>query len=487
MRRSVVAGAILATLLSLPLVLTAAPAFAAPVTDSQRATAALEYLLAAQRADGSIDGSLGETADFVIGTAAAGYDPATLHGCAGGAGAIGFLATASDGAAADAAKTGKAILAVVAAGGDPSGFAGRNLLARLTALYHASSGAYGDGSTFSQAFAILALEASGQTVPAAALAELLALQDSDGSWSYGTAPVAAGGGDTNSTAIALMALDAAGDHAADSTGLAYLHSQQLGDGGFPYQNASAWGPPVSDPDSDSIVLQALIAAGQDPEGVSWSQGSSTVLTHLRAGQGTDGGYAYPGMAENAFTTSQVPAALVRAPYAAPVHWAAGQSLPTDVCPSPSPTAAPASSPSPTAAPAASPSPTAAPAASPTATPTAAPAASPTATPTARPTARPTLKRTARPTARPTSGPETPNLTATATPAATDVVAAAAATEAPTVDVAGATSHGDALTPSADGGSSGGLPTPLLYGMAALVALLTVAGGGWVLMARPRGR
>jgi hypothetical protein len=477
MRRPVVAGAILATLLSLPLVLAAAPASAAPLTDSQRATAALEYLLAAQRADGSIDGSLGETADFVIGTAAAGYDPATLHGCAGGAGAIGFLATASDGAAADAAKTGKAILAVVAAGGDPSGFAGRNLLARLTALYHASSGAYGDGSTFSQAFAILALEASGQTVPAAALAELLAIQDSDGSWSYGTAPVAAGDGDTNSTAIALMALDAAGDHAADSTGLAYLHSQQLGDGGFPYQNASAWGPPVSDPDSDSIVLQALIAAGQDPEAVSWSQGSSTVLTHLRAGQETDGGYAYPGMAENAFTTSQVPAALVRAPYAAPVHWTAGQSLPTDVCPSPSPTAGADSSPSPTAA----------------------PAASPTAAPTARPTARPTLKRTARPTARPTaiptdepvasptSGPETLNLTVTATPVATDVAAAAAATEVPTVDVAGATSHGDALTPSADGGSSGGLPTPLLYGMAALVALLTVAGGGWVLMARPRGR
>jgi hypothetical protein len=487
MPRSVVAGAILATLLGLPLVLTAAPASAAPLTDSQRATAALEYLLAAQRADGSIDGSLGETADFVIGTAAAGYDPATLYGCAGGTGAIGFLATASDGAAADAAKTGKAILAVVAAGGDPSGFAGRNLFARLTALYDASSGAYGDGSTFSQAFAILALEASGQTVPAAALTELLALQDSDGSWSYGTTPVAAGDGDTNSTAIALMALDAAGDHAADSTGLAYLHSQQLGDGGFPYQNASAWGPPVSDPDSDSIVLQALIAAGQDPEAVSWSQGSSTVLTHLRAGQETDGGYAYPGMAENGFTTSQVPAALVRAPYAAPVHWTAGQSLPTDVCPSPSPTAGAASSASPTAAPAASPSPTAAPAASPTATPTARPTVRPALKRTARPTARPTAIPTDEPVASPTSGPETPILTVTATPAATDVAAAAAATEVPTADVAGATSHGDALSPSAAGGSSDGLPTPLLYGMAALVALLTVAGGGWILMARPRGR
>src|SRR5664280_2817163 len=59
MRRPVVASAILATLLSLPLTL-AAPASATPPPDSQRATAALQYLLAAQRADGSIDGSLGE-------------------------------------------------------------------------------------------------------------------------------------------------------------------------------------------------------------------------------------------------------------------------------------------------------------------------------------------------------------------------------------------------------------------------------------------
>ncbi len=210
MRRPVVASAILATILSLPLVLAAPSASATPPTDPQRATAALQYLLAAQRADGSIDGSLGETADFVIGTAAAGYDPATLHGCTGGTGALEFLATASDGAAADAAATGKAVLAVVAAGGDPSSFAGRNLLARLTALYHSAGGAYGDGATFSQSFAILALVASGQAVPADAVTELKALQDSDGSWSFGTAPVAAGQGDTNSTAIALMALDAAG-------------------------------------------------------------------------------------------------------------------------------------------------------------------------------------------------------------------------------------------------------------------------------------
>src|SRR5664280_1471827 len=92
-------------------------------------------------ADGSLDGSLGETADFVIGTAAAGYDPTTLRGCSGNAtSALDYVAVASDGATADAAKTGKAVLAVVAAGGDPAAFEGRDLAARLVALYDSGSG-----------------------------------------------------------------------------------------------------------------------------------------------------------------------------------------------------------------------------------------------------------------------------------------------------------------------------------------------------------
>jgi hypothetical protein len=476
MRRLVVASAILATLLTMPLAL-AAPASATAPTDHERATAALQYLLAAQNANGSIDGSLGETADFVIGTAAAGYDPATLHGCSAGTGALDFLATASDGATADAAATGKAVLAVVAAGGDPTEFAGRNLLARLTALHHATTGAFGDGSTFGQSFAILALVAAGKAVPESALTELKALQDPDGSWSYGTAPVAAGLGDTNSTAIALMALTAAGDHSADPNALAYLKTQQLADGGFPYQNSSTFGPPASDPDSDSIVLQALVAAGENPEAAAWSQGSSNVVTILRAGQGADGGYAYPGMAENAFTTSQVPAALLRIPYAMAVHPVAGRALSTAACSSPSP------SPSSTAN------------ATPTPTPTPMPTASP--TPTVRTTPRPTPRPTVRPTIRVETVP-TVEPAAAATPSAVSPGPVAivlppptptgSAYGTPTQGVAGATLAEDSsATRGNDAGSSGGLPTPVLYAIAVLFALVAVAGGGWVFMLRPGRR
>ena len=351
MRRLVVASAIRATLLTTPLsALAASPAPSPSPTSSAsagsaRATAALEYLLAAQGSDGSIDGSIAETADYVIGAAAAGYDPGTLHGCLAGTGALTFLATASDGAATDAAKTAKTILAAIAAGEDPAAFGGRNLVARLAALYHSDSGSFGDGSTFGQAFGILATTAAGGAVPAEATAELLALQDPDGSWGYGGAPVAAGGGDTTSTAIALIALDKAGVHAADTAALAYLSSQQLADGGFPYQNSTVFGTPASDPDSDALVLQALLATGADVTSAAWSKGSNTILTHLASGQGPDGGFAFPGSPENAFTTVQVPAALVGSTYGSVVHPTYEASVPDIRCPNAAPIASPTSSPS----------------------------------------------------------------------------------------------------------------------------------------------
>jgi hypothetical protein len=470
MRRLVVASALLATVLMSPLALVAAapgppsaPARpAAPnvpaisPTDSERATGALVFLLAAQRPDGSLDGSIGETADFIIGAADAGYDPASLHGCAGtSAGALEYIAAASDAASTDAAKTGKAALAVVAAGGDPSSFAGRDLMARLAALYNSGTGAYGGGATFAEASAILALRSGGRDVPAAAVAELKALQDADGSWSYGTAPVAAGSGDTNSTAIALMALDAAGDHAADASTLAYLHTQQLPDGGFPYQKSSAFGPPASDADSDALVLQALIGAGQDPESSSWLQGSNSVLTHLRSIQGSDGGFAYPGTAPSAFTTSQVPAALMGIPYAVAVHPSAGRGLPGTACP--------------------------------------APTASPTATvsPTVRPTATSTQKSTAKPTAKPTVQSATPTIELSPSPTATPEPTASptstpsespSASDASQVQAATSTPSGGA--PASNSGSGSSSPGPLVYLVVAALVLAGVVGTGWAFIARP---
>ncbi len=468
MRRLVVASAILATLLIAPLGPAAArPISASQPTDSERAAEALAYLWEGQFPDGSVDHSLGETADFVIGTAAAGYDPTALLDCTQAATALDYLATASDAAAGNAAKTGKTILAVVAAGGDPASFAGRNLVARIGALYHSADGMYGDGSTFSQSFAILAVVASGGSVPAKAIGELEALQDGDGSWSYGSAPVAAGGGDTNSTAIALMALDTAGDHSADATALAYLHTQQLADGGFPYQKPSAYGTPASDPDSDAMVLQALVAAGQDPDGAAWLQGGNSVLTQLRSTQAGDGAFAYPGQDANAFTTSQVPAALSRVPYGGAVHWTAGR-MPPHQCIDGGETATPHA----------------------TATPK--PTVRPTPKPTVRPTPKPTVRPTLAPTPAPTPSPIAPTDTPEPTPAAT---AAPIPTEEPApTEASGATEEVEGATfvaavtggstPGPSGPSDQSAPPVLLYGVAALLGLIVVLGGGWLYMTRP---
>ncbi len=453
MRRLVVASAILAALLTTPLSLAAAlPTTAAP-TDEVRAAAALSFLRSVQLPDGSLAHSIGATSDFVIGAAAAGYDPATLLTCKRTASALGYIATSSDAATGDAAKTGKAILAVVTAGLDPAGFEGRDLLARLATLYHSGTGAYGDGSTYSQSFALLALKAAGSSVAAEAVGELKALQDPDGSWSYGTAPVPAGQGDTNSTAIAVMALDAAGDNSADAAALAYLHTQQLADGGFPYQNPSSFGAAVSDPDSDAGVIEALVSAGQDPEGTTWLQGGNSVLTHLRSGQASNGGFAFPGGSPDAFTTSQVPAALVRIPYGSPAHWTAGRT-PEYQCIADPLTAAPTT-------------------------------AKPTAKPTVRPTARPTVRPTAGPTVSPTEPADTAEPTAaeptqapTATP--TEGLVAAAAT-GPTEQVAGI-----AFSP-ADSNPAPSDPAPssvLLYGVVAAMGLVVVLGGGWLYITRP---
>ncbi len=345
MRRLIVASALLATLLFGPLGLVfaaqpvrAAPLGAqpvpatnpaAPVTDYERATAAIDFMLSLQRADGSIDGSIGETADWIIGTADFGINPRLLKTCAG-VRASQWLLQAASGSSVDAGKLAKAILAFYVDGNSEPGLADAHLDTKLAALYNGSTGAYGDGATFTQALSVLA---AGSARPAKAVEYLAALQGTDGSFNFKAAADATAG-DTNSTAIALIALAAAGNDSANTKALAWLHTQQLGDGGFPYQNLDTYGPPASDPDSDSLVIQALVATGQDPTAAEWSKGTANALTHLRSTQAASGGFVFPGASKaDALTTSQALAGLAQKPYGTPpniIHsW-----IPRSDCPQP---------------------------------------------------------------------------------------------------------------------------------------------------------
>jgi prenyltransferase beta subunit len=297
------------------------------------AVSALKYLARSQHADGSIDGTAGETEDTILGTAAAGYDPATLV-AASGASAYDFLAAVAAASAAtahanphavDAGKVAKLMLAIQAGGRNPASFAGHDLVAVLNGSYAPATGDYGDGATFTQSLAILALHSTTAAIPGIARSHLVSLQNVDGSWNFGSA--AGPQGDTNSTSIALMALAALGDHSHDASALSYLHGQQNNDGGFPYQSPSPFGT-ASDPDSDALVLEAMIATFQSPGAASWTQGGHTVTANLLSLQDSaNGGFIFPGNpGADAFTTSEVPAGLERVPLGAVARFTPGLAL-----------------------------------------------------------------------------------------------------------------------------------------------------------------
>ncbi len=290
-----------------------------PATEAQAATRSLQYLQGQQSgSDGSIPAGPSTAVvseEYAIGAAAAGYDPSALRRGSGPS-VIAYLAAHAAAACTSAGACGELLQAVAAAGLNPASFGGVDLLTTLNGFYAAGTGVFGDGEAFTQALAIQGLVAAHQPVPAAALHRLVTAQDSDGGWDFLLIKDDPNGStnfdtsDTNSTAMVLMALDAAGVHTRDHAALTWLHTQQDADGGFPYQSGAG-----TDPDSTALVLQALLATGQNPEAPAWAPGGYGPLARLIASQNSDGGFTFPGNpAPDPFTTAQVPPALERAGY-----------------------------------------------------------------------------------------------------------------------------------------------------------------------------
>ncbi len=282
-----------------------------PYTDAALGT--LTWVAAQQQPDGSFSGlGAGSTADAVLAICAVGGDPNGF--LVAGNSPITYIAAHLDDLTASAGSTAKTVLAVVCAGKNPRNLAGVDLLARLEAARDAG-GHYGSDLT-GHAFALLALAATGQPVPEAAVAWLRNAQTPEGGWGWDGSPTS-GNADTNSTALAVQALVAAGlpaDDPAIVRALEYLHTQQNEDGGFPYAKPSPWGSDT-DANSTAYVIQALVAAGQDPEGAAWTVNGHTPMTALLSLRLPNGAFlwqaAVPG--ENALATYQaVPAMMLRA-------------------------------------------------------------------------------------------------------------------------------------------------------------------------------
>ncbi|MGD1053102.1 MAG: hypothetical protein ABR950_04665, partial [Candidatus Dormibacteria bacterium] len=198
-----------------------------------------------------------------------------------------------------------------------------------------------------------------------------------------------------------------------------------------------------------LVLQAIVATGNDPFAARWSQGGATPLGYLEASQDPDGGYTYPGdTGPDPFTTSQVPLALERLAF--PVPFASRQWYVPGTAPGSHPAGSP--SPSPTSPPPSSP-----------------PAGVITASPTPVPTASPSddvRVQTASPAATP----------AAATPSPTPI--AASATPAPLTQT-----PADSSAPPAGDPSGGSPPALFIYGLMALAVALIVGAGRLALAVR----
>ncbi len=283
---------IILTLALVALLSSAIPALAAVDT-----AAALGFLKTQQNADGgfgsgfSPDSALGSTADAVLAIVAAGGDPTTFD--QGGNTPLTYLAANAAGA-----KTGgdlaKLILAAIAAGESPRQFGGVDSVAKLEGMAGAGGKIGTETDTFvGHCLAVLALKSAQRPIPAAAVDYIKAAQQDSGAWAWdGSSATAA---DTNTTAFAVQALVAAGQAADDEAvtkALATYQGIQNEDGGWPYQSPSDFGT-ATDANSTAVTIQAILAAGQDPAGANWTTAEgNTPVSALEALQNASGAFAW---------------------------------------------------------------------------------------------------------------------------------------------------------------------------------------------------
>ncbi len=306
---------IILALLFAALLSPAAPGAAAGGPHSDLALAALSWIAAQQQPDGGFPGySASASVDAILAICAVGGDPNGF--LRDGRSPISYLAANAGRLSPDPGTSAKVVLGLVCAGRDPRTFAGRDWLGKVEGFTDPAAGEYKSFGSIYLSLSILALASTGRTVPGAAISWMTQVQTPEGGWSWSSEPAAAGP-DTNSTALAVQALAAAGVGPADPTirrALAYLHTQQNADGGFPYANPSPYGTDT-DANSTALVVQALVAAGQDPEGAEWTVNGKTPLTALWKLQLPNGALEWQaGLGENSLATYQAVPAFMLAPF-----------------------------------------------------------------------------------------------------------------------------------------------------------------------------
>jgi hypothetical protein len=213
----------------------------------------------------------GQQADAIVALAAAGRAPAAL------APRLRALVRVAPGYARTPGAAAKVVLAAVAAGADPARLGGVDYLGRIRRGY--AAGRYG-ASGVDQALAILAVAATGDRPPAAALS---AVRSARGAGGWGFTMGAAQEDDVSTTGLMLEALHAAGVPGRDPavrSAASWLQAHRNPDGGYAYDGGA--GPTEANP--TAIAIRGLRAAGRPVP--------AAARAALRALQGPDGSFAF---------------------------------------------------------------------------------------------------------------------------------------------------------------------------------------------------
>ncbi len=202
------------------------------------------------------------------------------------------------------------ILAIAALQKDPRTFGSQDYVQKLKSFWDGNQ--LGDSSLLNDdIFGLMALLASGELkqgeIVLGTKNYILSKQNSDGGW--GWSPSAAS--DTNMTSSAIMALLKAGVSLSEQAmvkATTYLKSAQNEDGGFAYDPKSDWGK-NSDASSDSWVISAIYALGQDP--VTWQKGEKNPVEHLKTLQQDEGYFLHDENSSiSSFTSTETAYAVV---------------------------------------------------------------------------------------------------------------------------------------------------------------------------------
>lgn len=246
----------------------------------EAAQKALDYLKTVQDDDGGW-GDIGNTSYIIFAIASSGQDPNSW--IKNGKSPIDYLEVNAPNLASEdmekrVGKIAQLIMALAIADKDLTDFAGYNWITKLYEGYHPTTGEFGflnGNDSCNHMWAMFALTAADETVPAEAISWLKGHQNANGSWSYDVSDTS---GDTNSTALAIQALTACGESSSAQLiqkAIDYLRSQQNDDGGFPWIK-----PYDSDANSDAWVIQGLLAADEDPTGPAWTKNGNNPESNL---------------------------------------------------------------------------------------------------------------------------------------------------------------------------------------------------------------